>query len=175
MRGEREALDSRIQALRRMQEHFDGYNTSIRYVMQESKNGRLRGIHGPVSSLIKVDPRYVIAIETALGGALQNIITSDENDAKAAIAALKKANAGRATFYPITTIRPMERGREYDGMERFAGFVGYADALVESDTAYRNIIRSLLARCAVFTDLDHATIMAREKSWKVRSSMQAAL
>lgn len=169
LRGEREALDSRIQALRRMQEHFDGYNTSIRYVMQESKNGRLRGIHGPVSSLIKVDPRYVIAIETALGGALQNIITSDENDAKAAIAALKKANAGRATFYPITTIRPMERGREYDGMERFAGFVGYADALVESDTAYRNIIRSLLARCAVFTDLDHATIMAREKSWKVRA------
>lgn len=169
LHGEREALESRIQALRRMQEHFDGYNTSIRYVMQEAKNGRLRGIHGPVSSLIKVDPRYVIAIETALGGALQNIITSDENDAKSAIAALKKANAGRATFYPITTIRPMERGREYDGMERFAGFVGYADELVESDTAYRNIIRSLLARCAVFIDLDHATIMAREKGWRVRA------
>ena len=152
-----------------MQEHFDGYNTSIRHVMQEANAGRLRGIHGPVSALIKVDPRYVIAIETALGGALQNIITSDENDAKAAIAALKRANAGRATFYPITTIRPMERGREYDGMERFAGFVGYADALVDTDPRYRNIIRSLLARCAVFTDLDHATVMAREKGWKVRA------
>ena len=169
LRGEQEALESRIQALRRMQEHFDGYNTSIRYVMQESNAGRLRGIHGPVSSLIKVDPRYVIAIETALGGALQNIITSDENDAKAAIAALKKANAGRATFYPITTIRPLERGREYDGMDRFAGFVGFADELVDTDPRYRNIIRSLLARCAVFTDLDHATVMAREKGWKVRA------
>lgn len=167
--GEQEALESRIQALRRMQEHFDGYNTSIRHVMQEANAGRLRGIHGPVSALIKVDPRYVIAIETALGGALQNIITSDENDAKNAIAALKRANAGRATFYPITTIRPMERGREYDGMERFGGFVGYADALVDTDPRYRNIIRSLLARCAVFTDLDHATVMAREKGWKVRA------
>lgn len=169
LNGEKEALDSRIQALRRMQEHFDGYNTSIRYVMQEAGNGRLRGIHGPVSSLIKVDPRYVIAIETALGGALQNIITSDENDAKAAIAALKQANAGRATFYPIATIRPMERGREYENMERYAGFVGYADELVECDDRYRNIIRSLLARCVVFNDLDHAAVMARDKGWKVRA------
>jgi len=166
--GKREALQSRIQALQRMQEHFDGYNNSIRFVMTQVQSGRLTGIHGPVSYLIKVAQEYVIAIETALGSALQNIITEDEKAAKAAIAALKQANAGRATFYPVTTIRPMERGKEFDGVEKWAGFIGYADALVECDEKYRNIIRSQLSRTAVFDTLDHATEMARQKNWRIR-------
>lgn len=167
--GQREGLVSRMGAMKRMQEHFDGYNTSIKFVMNQAASGRLQGIHGPVSYLIKVQPDYVIAIETALGSALQNIITEDENAAKAAIAALKQNGAGRATFYPITTIRPMERGREFDGVEYGAGFIGYADALVECDDRYRNIIRSQLARTAVFDTLDHATDMARRKNWRIRA------
>jgi len=83
LNADREALTSRITALKRMQEHFDGYNTSIRYVMTESQNGRLQGIHGPVSYLIRVQQQYVIAVETALGSALQNIITEDEAAAHA--------------------------------------------------------------------------------------------
>ncbi len=164
----REGIASRIGAMRRMQEHFDGYNNSIRFVMNQANAGKLSGIHGPVSYLIKVAEAYVIAIETALGSALQNIITEDENAAKAAIGALKQANAGRATFYPISTIRPMERGREFDGVENGTGFVGYADSLVECDERYRSIIRSQLARTAVFDTLDHATAVARAKNWRIR-------
>ncbi|MBQ8642615.1 MAG: chromosome segregation protein SMC [Clostridia bacterium] len=167
--GQREGLVSRMNAIRRMQEHFDGYNTSIRFVMGQAGAGKLQGIHGPVSYLIRVPQAYVIAIETALGSALQNIITEDENAAKAAIAALKQAGAGRATFYPITTIRPQERGREFDGVETGVGFVGYADGLVECEERYRNIIRSQLARTAVFDTLDHATEMARRKNWRIRA------
>ncbi|MBE6614503.1 MAG: chromosome segregation protein SMC [Ruminococcaceae bacterium] len=167
--GQREGLVSRMNALQRMQEHFDGYNNSTRFVMSQAGEGRLQGIHGPVSHLIRVQQAYVIAIETALGSALQNIITEDENAAKAAIAALKQANAGRATFYPITTIRPQERGREFDGVETGTGFIGYADTLVECDEQYRNIIRSQLARTAVFDTLDHATEMARRKNWRIRT------
>jgi len=167
--GQREGLVSRMNAIRRMQEHFDGYNNSIRYVMNQANAGQLRGIHGPVSYLIKVPSEYVVAIETALGSALQNIITEDENAAKAAIAALKQANAGRATFYPINTIRPQERGREFDGVESGIGFIGYADTLVECAERYRNIIRSQLARTAVFDTLDHATEMARRKNWRIRA------
>ncbi len=164
----REGIASRIGAMRRMQEHFDGYNNSIRFVMNQANTGKLQGIHGPVSYLIKVEEQYVIAIETALGSALQNIITEDENAAKAAIGALKQANAGRATFYPISTIRPIDRGREFDGVENGTGFVGYADALVSCDQRYRNIIRSQLARTAVFDTLDHATVVARAKNWRIR-------
>ncbi len=164
----REGIVSRIGAIRRMQEHFDGYNNSIRFVMNQANAGKLSGIHGPVSYLIRVAEQYVIAIETALGSALQNIITEDENAAKAAIGALKQANAGRATFYPISTIRPIERGREFDGVENGPGFVGYADSLVECDEKYRSIIRSQLARTAVFDTLDHATTVARTKNWRIR-------
>ena len=167
--GQREGIVGRMNAIKRMQEHFDGYNNSIRYVMGQVNTGRLHGIHGPVSYLIKVAKEYVIAIETALGSALQNIITEDENAAKAAIASLKQANAGRATFYPISTIRPLERGKEFDGVESGTGFIGYADALVECDERYRNIIRSQLARTAVFDTLDHATEMARRKNWRIRA------
>ena len=167
--GQREGLVSRMGAIKRMQEHFDGYNTSIKFVMNQAAAGHLRGIHGPVSYLIKVPRDYVIAIETALGSALQNIITEDENAAKAAIALLKQHGAGRATFYPITTIRPMERGREFDGVEQGMGFIGYADSLVECDDRYRNIIRSQLARTAVFDTLDHATDVARRKNWRIRA------
>ncbi|MBR4960541.1 MAG: chromosome segregation protein SMC, partial [Clostridia bacterium] len=167
--GQREGIVGRMNAIKRMQEHFDGYNNSIRYVMGQVNAGHLQGIHGPVSYLIKVAKDYVIAIETALGSALQNIITEDENAAKAAIAALKQANAGRATFYPISTIRPLERGKEFDGVENGTGFIGYADTLVECDARYRNIIRSQLARTAVFDTLDHATEMARRKNWRIRA------
>jgi len=167
--GQREGIVGRMNAIKRMQEHFDGYNNSIRYVMGQVNAGHLQGIHGPVSYLIKVARDYVIAIETALGSALQNIITEDENAAKAAIAALKQANAGRATFYPISTIRPLERGKEFDGVENGTGFIGYADTLVECDARYRNIIRSQLSRTAVFDTLDHATDMARRKNWRIRA------
>ena len=166
--AEIDSLDSRITALLRMQEHFDGYNNSIKYVMNEAKAGRLTGIRGPLSYLVKVEESYLVAIETSLGAALQNIVTDDEAAAKRSIESLKKNNAGRATFYPITTIRAQERGRDYDGLERVNGFVGWADELVSCDEEYRQIVRSLLARVVVFDTLDHATDAARSRNWKIR-------
>ncbi|MBQ8332850.1 MAG: AAA family ATPase, partial [Clostridia bacterium] len=106
--AELDSLDSRIAAMTRMQEHFDGYNNSIKHIMNESKSGRLNGIRGPLSYLIKVEPQYIVAIETTLGAALQNIVTEDEPSTKRAIESLKRNNAGRATFYPMTTVRAQE-------------------------------------------------------------------
>lgn len=167
--AELDSLESRITALLRMQEHFDGYNNSIKHVMNEAKAGRLTGIRGPLSYLIKVEDKYIVAIETSLGGALQNIVTDDEQAVKRSIESLKRNNAGRATFYPLTTIRAQERGRDYDGLERSTGFVSWADELVSCDYEYRNIIKYLLGRVVVYDTLDHATDAARSKGWRIRA------
>lgn len=166
-KAEIDSLQSRITALRNMQEHFEGYYNSVRYVMQEK--AAIGGIHGPISYLIKVEPGYVVAVETALGSALQNIVTDDEAAAKRAIRALQNAKAGRATFYPLTNIRSYGRGREYEGVERFPGFVGYADALTSYAPVYGEVVKSLLSRIAVFDTLDHASDMARASGWRVRA------
>ncbi len=164
-----DSLDSRMNALLRMQEHFDGYNNSTKHVMSEAKAGRLSGIRGPLSYLIKVEGRYVNAIETSLGGALQNIVTDDENATKRAIESLKQNNAGRATFYPLTTIHAQERGRDYDGLEKSRGFIGWADELVSCDHTYRTIVKYLLGRVVVYDTLDNATDAARSKGWRIRA------
>ncbi len=167
--AEYDSLESRINALSRMQEHFDGYNNSIKHIMSESKAGRLRGIRGPLSYLIRVEKDYVVAIETTLGAALQNIVTEDENSAKASIESLKRNNAGRATFYPLTNIKAQERGRDYYGLENARGFVGWADELVSCDEEYRNIVKSLLARVVVFDNINNASDAARSRGWKIRA------
>ncbi len=166
---ELDSLESRITALERMRDHFDGYNNSIKHVMNESRAGRLHGIRGPVSYLIKVESKYTVAIETTLGAALQNIVTDNEDAAKRSIESLKRNNAGRATFYPLTTIRAQARGHEYEGVDRAVGFIGWADELVAYDAEYANVIQSLLARTAVFDNLDHATDAARQKNWRIRA------
>jgi len=163
------SLDSRIAALTKMLEHFDGYNNAVRYVMNESAAGRLEGIRGPLSTLISVEKAYIPAIETSLGGALQNIVTADEPAAKQAIAALKRSGAGRATFYPVTTVRAQERGRDYDGVDRARGFIGWGDDLTASAPEYRTIVKSLLGRLAVFDTLDNASDAARARGWKIRA------
>ena len=163
------ALESRIGALRRMSENFDGYNYSVKYVMGEAQNGRLDGIEGPVSHLITVKDKYIIAVETALGSNLQNIIVKDERAAKDAMYSLKRAKAGRATFYPVSTVKAPQIGKEVENAARYEGFVGYADALLKYDKKYEGIIKYLLARIPVFDDIDHATEMARAEGWRVRA------
>lgn len=164
-----EALESRVAALRNMMDHFDGYNNSVRFVMNEAKAARLSGIHGPVSHLISVKPEYTVALETALGAALQNIVVDDEAAAKNAIYALKRAGSGRATFYPLTSVKSSGRGRDTEEAAGFPGFIGFADTLVSYDARYAGVIGSLLARIAVFDNLDNATVMARRQGWRVRA------
>lgn len=164
-----QALASRIAALKNMLEHFEGYNNSVRYVMSEAAAGRLRGIHGPLSHLISVKPEYTVALETALGGALQNLVVENEQAAKDAIYALKRSGTGRATFYPLTSVKAPARGRDTEEAARYAGFVGFADTLVRAEARYAGVVGSLLARIAVFDTLENATVMARAQNWRVRA------
>ena len=167
--SEKSALESRISALSRMLEHFDGYNNSVRYVMNESKKGTLRGIRGPISYLIHVPEEYTVAIETALGSGLQYIVVDDEEIAKAAINSLKHSGSGRATFYPISSVRGRQRSRELNEAAFAKGFLGYADEIIETEQTYREIMSSLLGSYAVFDNIENATSAAKASSWKIRA------
>ncbi|MBQ9070329.1 MAG: chromosome segregation protein SMC [Clostridia bacterium] len=168
---QKDELLQRASVLQKMVEHFEGYSESIKFVMREYNNGSLDTpgkIHGPLSSLINVDKAYITAIETALGGSLQNIVVDDEATAKAAIYSLKRANAGRATFYPITAIRPASETDEIKRSKTFEGFVGRADTLVSTDKSYRSIIEFLLLRTVVFDNIDNASVAAKKLNYKVK-------
>ncbi len=168
---ERDTLLHRADALQRMNDHFEGYLESVKFVMREYEAGKIfraGKIHGPLSKLINVDKRYITAIETALGASLQNIVVDNEETAKAAINALKEAKAGRATFYPISAIRPMSETDEIKAAKKLSGFVGRADTLVNSDKEYRSIIEWLLLRTLVFEDIETASRAAKQLGYKVK-------
>jgi chromosome segregation protein len=170
-RVDRDTYVQRADALQRMNEHFEGYAESVKYVMKEYASGNISGagkIHGPLSSLITVDKTYITAIETALGSSLQNIVVENEETAKAAIYALKRGNAGRATFYPISAIKPSTETDEIRSAKGMKGFVGRADTLVESDKEYRSIIEWLLLRTVVFDDIENASDAAKKLRYRVK-------
>jgi len=161
----------RADALQRMTDHFEGYAESIKFVMREYNAGNIRGngeIYGPLSSLINVDKKYITAIETALGTSLQNIVVDNEEMAKAAIGALKRANAGRATFYPISAIRSATETDEIREAAKLDGYVGRADTLVGSDKKYRSIVEWLLLRTVVFDNIDNASEAAKRLRYRVK-------
>ncbi len=172
----RDSVTQRIQTYRAMEAQFEGYADAVKFVMRSYREGRITGnngtpcgeIYGPLSQLISVEQDYITAVETALGASLQNIVVEDEDTAKAAIYALKRANAGRTTFYPLTSMRPSS---ETDDMKRasgFAGFVAVADTLVSCEDRYRTVLSSLLGRTLVFDSIDHATAMAKALKYRVR-------
>ncbi|MCQ2353710.1 MAG: chromosome segregation protein SMC [Clostridia bacterium] len=172
-----DTLAGKIDALKRMEEHFEGYNNSVKYVMRTYREGRLTGtrarcgtIFGPVSSLITVDSKYVTAIETALGSAIQNIVVEDEETARAAIECLKRDSAGRATFFPLSSVRAAGNPtREMLDAARFEGYVGIASELVGTDSKFSSVISSMLGRIIVFDTLEHATAMAKAEKYSVRT------
>ena len=169
--GKISGLAQRIDSLRRMEEHFEGYQQSVRFVMQEyaSTPSRFSGkIYGPVSKLIGTPKQYVTAIETALGQNLQNIVVESEQTAKSCISVLKQAGAGRATFYPISSIRAATETDEIKRAVSLNGYVGRADKLISFDPAYREIMEWLLLRTLVFKDIDTATEAAKKLQYRVR-------
>ena len=171
LKVEHDAALSRIDVLQSMSDHFEGYAESVKFVMKEYKSGNISGagaVYGPLSSLINVEKNYITAIETALGSSLQNIVVENEETAKAAINALKKANAGRATFYPISAIKPASETDEIRESKGLRGFVGRADTLVESDKKYRSIIEWLLLRTVVFDNIDNASDAAKRLRYRVK-------
>ena len=158
----------RADALTRMEEHFEGYANSVRFVMNESLKNNLSGIYGPVSKLISVNKKYTVAIETALGGNLQNIVVKDDECAKKAIALLKEKNAGRATFYPITSIQTQKLNVDLNTVSSFDGYVGVASELTECDDKFRIVSEYLLGRTIVFDNINNASVAAKKLNYKVR-------
>jgi chromosome segregation protein len=167
LKMEENALTSRVKLLAEMEQMHEGYSKAVKLVMGEAARGALKHIHGPVADLLKVPDRYTVAIETALGGAMQNLVVDREEDGKAVIQYLKRRDAGRATILPITSIRPGEL-RQSQSLAQEPGFVGVADQLISFDPRYRNVFSNLLGRVAVMEDLDTAIAAARKYGYQFR-------
>ena len=161
------ALTARIRMLTEMEKLHEGYSKAVKLVMGEVQRGTLHHIHGPVAGLLHVPDRYTVAIETALGGAMQNLVVDWEEDGKAVIQYLKRRDGGRATILPLSSIRPGEL-REAGSLSREPGFVGVADQLVQFDPQYRTVFSNLLGRVAVMEDLDAAIAAARRFGYRFR-------
>lgn len=166
LRGQSDQLEHRARILTEMEKSLDGYYNSVKSVLSAGAQGRLKGIVGTVSQLISVSPQYAVAIETALGNAMQQVVTENEAAAKNAINHLKYAKAGRATFLPLDVIQPQRFSA--DGIERMEGFVARADELVSCDERYRGIVANLLGRIAVAQDIDAAVKIARKFRYRFR-------
>jgi len=162
-------LESKRDLLQDLEAGYDGYAQGVRFVLHAAQKERLQGIHGSVASLIRVPPTYEVAIETALGGAVQNVVSSDEASARAAIALLKQRQAGRATFMPLDVIRSRRlSSSELKLVAAQPGFVSVAGDLVESDHRYREIVEHLLGSVIVAADLKAANELARILHYRVR-------
>ncbi|MFZ2539207.1 MAG: chromosome segregation protein SMC, partial [Oscillospiraceae bacterium] len=158
--------EQRVRILDGMEQSLDGFAFSVKEVVKKSKNGTLKGISGTVSQLIEVKDEYSTAIETALGGAMQNIVVTNEADAKAAIRALKDGNLGRATFLPITTITASTLN--VSGLENYVGFIDVASNLVSYDKKYESIVSSLLSRIVIVDDIDTAVLIAQKNNYRFK-------
>ena len=159
---ELDAARQRLSVLRELEKNMDGYQNSVKAVMRAAGARRLRGIIGPVSAILKVEPGCEVAVETALGAALQNIVVENEAAAKAAIALLRSDNAGRATFLPLDTVQPgVFRGR-------LSGTARLASSLVQADARYDNIVSNLLGRIIVVEDINEASRVARDNGFRSR-------
>ncbi len=153
-----DSVTARARVFRAMERDFESYNKSVKLVMQEVQRGGLRNVHGPVSRLVRTEDQYTVAVEIALGAAMQQIIVGSESDGKAAIGFLKRTGGGRATFLPLTTIQG--KRLQEDGLEGCRGFVAIASALVDCDDRYRAVVENLLGRTVIVQNLDAAIAMA---------------
>lgn len=156
----------RANMLSDLEKNMEGFSGAVKAVLKQSKNNALPGIHGTLSQLITVDNDNSTAIEIALGAAMQNIVVSSESDAKRAISYLKQNNIGRATFLPVSAIKP--RKMEEKGLDDNFGFVDIASNLVTCDNTYRNIVENLLGRVIIVEDIDCAIGIAKRYNNKYR-------
>ena len=155
-----EGVSAKARVFRAMERDFESYQKSVRMVMQEAQKGGLKNIHGPVSRLLRTQDQYTVAIEIALGAAMQQIVVESENDGKAAIGFLKRTGGGRATFLPLNTVTGKKL--QEPGIEESRGFVGIASDLTSFDPKYDGVVRSLLGRTVIASDLDAAIAMAKK-------------
>ena len=156
---------SRLETLSDITERYEGYGGSVKKVMEQKENNK--GIIGVVADIIKVDAKYETAIETALGGNIQNIVTDDEETAKKMIAYLKQNKLGRATFLPLTSIKNPQEFKNPEAVEE-KGVIGMADALVHIEKKYQDVAKAMLGRIMVVDNVDNAVKIARKYSYGIR-------
>ena len=159
---------SRQKLLKDMEKSFDNYNRSVKAVMNEYTQGRLNDVklYGTVASLVSVESKYAAAIEVALGGAAQYIVTENEEDAKKSIEFLKRTKQGRATFLPVSAAKGSLLNEV--GLEKCNGYLGIAANLIKYDAKYNNVISGLLGRVVVVDNIDNAVAISRKYSYKFR-------
>ena len=159
------SMDARIHMLAEMEKEYEGFSKAVKTVMREAGRGNLRGVHGPVANLIKTDNEYALAVETALGAAMQNIVIDTQNDGRSAIEMLKRSDSGRATFLPVDTVRGSVMR---DAPVNDPGFVGVAYDLVSFDKKYDGIFANLLGRTVVAETLADAVRMSKANGNRLR-------
>ena len=162
-------LISRRDTMKEMANDYDGFQQGVKEVLKAKTRKDLRGIRGAVAELVKVPANVEVAIETALGGALQNIIVETEADGREAIAFLKRRQMGRATFLPMNVIRGRSiSDHESQTLKSSKGFVGIAVDLVSFDSTYTNIFSSLLGNVVVAESLEDANHIAAKAQYRYR-------
>ncbi len=161
-----ESAENKLRMLRDMEKDLQGYSFAVKNIMKAKERKALGGIFGTVSQLIRVDGKYTVAIETILGGALQNIIVEDERSSKEAIEFLKKSDGGRATFMPIDTVKGAELDKP--GIAEAPGVVGLASRLVDYDAKYAPAIKYLLGKIVVCDNINSASSLAKKFGYSFR-------
>ena len=156
---------SKLEALTNLTERYEGYGNSVKKVMEQKE--KEKGIIGVVADIIKVAPKYETAIEIALGGNIQNIVTNNEDTAKKMIRFLKDNRLGRATFLPLTSITNPQEFKNPEALQE-KGVIGMADELVEIDEEYRNVAKAMLGRIVVVDNVDNAVKIAKKFDYGIR-------
>ncbi|EXG86631.1 condensin subunit Smc [Clostridium sp. ASBs410] len=156
---------TKLESLRNIAERYEGYGGSIRRIMEV--RDRIHGIHGVVADLVKVPKKYEIAIETALGGSIQNIVTDSEETAKQLIEYLKKNRYGRATFLPLTSVSNRDSFRQDRALTE-PGVLGLANTLVEAEDRYKGLLNYMLGRVVVVDTIEHAIALAKKFQYSFR-------
>lgn len=158
--------DQRIRMLADLENSMEGFAHSVKQILKASKSGQLSGVYGSAAQLIKVESKYSVAIETAMGGALQNIVVENEDIAKRGIRLLQETKAGRATFLPLTSVKGNRLNE--NGLDRCDGFVALAVDLVQFDPRFEGVYNSLLGRIVIAEDIDLGTLIAKKYGYKFR-------
>ena len=162
-------MQGRLRALENLEKEFSGFYSGVKEVLHAKQQQRIQGVEGAVVELITTEPSYTKAIETALGGALQHIITATERDARQAISYLKSKNFGRATFLPLDIIKPRELPMSSrQSLASQPGYIGTAFELIQTSAVYESIAKNLLGQTIVATDLQAASGLAKSIGHRYR-------
>ncbi|MCC8069168.1 MAG: chromosome segregation protein SMC [Ruminococcus sp.] len=156
----------RIKLLKDLENSMEGFSKSVKLVMKSVEKGQLSGVFGTVAQLLNTQKEYTLAIETALGGATQNIVVQNEETAKRCIKHLKDIHGGRATFLPISSIQG--RNLSVENVQNEFGFVGVASDLVSCDGQFDSIKNNLLGRIVVMEDIDCATVTSKRFGYRFK-------